>query len=243
MLYERSLPLDEALRDDVLLAYAMNGEPLPPQHGYPLRLLVPGWYGMTHVKWLRTITVVGEQFRGWQQADAYRIQRSEDDAATPVTRMLPRSLLVPPGIPDFLGARAVPRRRAVLLEGRAWSGWADRARRGERRRRRDVGRRGARRCRLAVRRGRGWRFEWDAVPGEHELCCRATRRRREHAAARAGVEPRRLLQQRGAARRRDRQLTASAITNTANATLITPFIVKNAALSRRRSSGATSECS
>ena len=43
----------EALRDDVLLAYAMNGAPLPPQHGFPLRLVVPGWYGMASVKWLR----------------------------------------------------------------------------------------------------------------------------------------------------------------------------------------------
>src|SRR3954470_2604610 len=45
--YERSLPLEEALRGEVLLAYAINGQPLPPQHGYPLRLIVPGWYGMT----------------------------------------------------------------------------------------------------------------------------------------------------------------------------------------------------
>ena len=50
--YQRSLPLEEALRDDVLLAYELNGVPLPPQHGFPLRLLVPGWYGMTSVKWL-----------------------------------------------------------------------------------------------------------------------------------------------------------------------------------------------
>ena len=50
--YQRSLPLDEALRDEVLLAYELNGVPLPPQHGFPLRLLVPGWYGMTSVKWL-----------------------------------------------------------------------------------------------------------------------------------------------------------------------------------------------
>ena len=50
--YERSLPLAEALRDEVLLAYEMNGAPLPPQHGFPLRLVVPGWYGMTNVKWL-----------------------------------------------------------------------------------------------------------------------------------------------------------------------------------------------
>ena len=53
--YERSLAVAEALRDEVLLAYAINGQPLPPQHGAPLRLIVPGWYGMTHVKWLQTI--------------------------------------------------------------------------------------------------------------------------------------------------------------------------------------------
>ena len=58
-LYERSLSLEDALRDEVLLVYAVNGQPLPPQHGYPLRLIVPGWYGMTHVKWLRDITVSG----------------------------------------------------------------------------------------------------------------------------------------------------------------------------------------
>src|SRR5713226_8322411 len=60
--YERSLPLAECRRDEVLLAYAMNGQPLAPQHGFPVRLIVPGWYGMTHVKWLRAITVLGEKF-------------------------------------------------------------------------------------------------------------------------------------------------------------------------------------
>ena len=53
--FQRSLPLDEALGDEVLLAYEMNGAPLPPQHGFPLRLVVPGWYGMTNVKWLERI--------------------------------------------------------------------------------------------------------------------------------------------------------------------------------------------
>jgi DMSO/TMAO reductase YedYZ molybdopterin-dependent catalytic subunit len=56
--FERSLPLDEALRDEVVLAYEINGHPLPPQHGFPLRLVVPGWYGMTNVKWLGAMTVV-----------------------------------------------------------------------------------------------------------------------------------------------------------------------------------------
>src|SRR5919108_5432179 len=60
--YARSLPLDEALRDEMLLAYEVNGQPLPPQHGFPLRLVVPGWYGMTHVKWLAKITLITEPF-------------------------------------------------------------------------------------------------------------------------------------------------------------------------------------
>jgi DMSO/TMAO reductase YedYZ molybdopterin-dependent catalytic subunit len=63
--YERSLPVAEAMRGEMLLAYEINGQPLPPQHGFPLRLIVPGWYGMTHVKWLRSITAVAEQFTGW----------------------------------------------------------------------------------------------------------------------------------------------------------------------------------
>ena len=57
--YQRSLTVDEAMRDAVLLVYEMNGEPLPPQHGYPLRLLMPGWYGMASVKWLDRIEAVG----------------------------------------------------------------------------------------------------------------------------------------------------------------------------------------
>ena len=60
------------MRDEVLLAYEMNGRPLEPQHGYPLRLLVPGWYGMTSVKWLRSIEAIAEPFHGYQMDDSYR---------------------------------------------------------------------------------------------------------------------------------------------------------------------------
>ena len=73
----------------------------------------PSWYGMTHVKWLRSITVVDEPFRGWQQDVAYRMRQSEDEQGTPVTRILPRALMVPPGIPDFLSRTRLRRRRAV----------------------------------------------------------------------------------------------------------------------------------
>src|SRR6266566_1943285 len=65
--YERSLPLAEALRDEPLLAYEMNGQVLPPQHGFPVRLVVPGFYGMASVKWLERITVVEHPFEGYQQ--------------------------------------------------------------------------------------------------------------------------------------------------------------------------------
>ena len=172
--YARSLPIAEAMRDEMLLAYEVNGQPLPPQHGYPLRLVVPGWYGMTHVKWLRSIEVVAEPFLGWQQQLAYRIHLTEEDEGTPVTRMQPRSLLVPPGIPDFLTRDRFVAAGPCLLVGRAWSGcgpiervevsadggetWAD-AELDEP---------------LADYAWRGWSYDWDAQPGEHELCCRAT---------------------------------------------------------------------
>src|SRR6266511_2437074 len=122
--YERSLSVAEAMRDDVLLAFEMNGQPLPPQHGFPLRLIVPGWYGMTNVKWLDSITVVDEPFRGRQQAFSYHVRDSEEDPGEQVTRMLPRSLMVPPGIPDFHTRTRHVDPGPVVLEGRAWSGWA-----------------------------------------------------------------------------------------------------------------------
>lgn len=121
--YERSLTIAEAMRDEVLLAYEMNGEPLPPQHGFPLRLLVPGWYGMASVKWLTRITAVQEPFEGFQQT-VYRFRQEPDDAGEPVTRIHPRSLIIPPGIPDFLTRRRFVEPGRHLLRGRAWSGWA-----------------------------------------------------------------------------------------------------------------------
>src|SRR3954470_16166169 len=120
--YQRSLPVDEALGDDVLLAYAMNGQPLPPAHGFPLRLVVPEWYGMASVKWLRSITAIAQPFEGVQQTLLYRYRRSAEDPGTPVTRKRPRALMAPPGIPDFLSrVRHLPVGRTVV-EGRAWSG-------------------------------------------------------------------------------------------------------------------------
>ena len=173
--YERSLTMAEATRDEVFLAYSINGQPLPPQHGFPLRLVVPGWYGMTHVKWLRSITVMTRPFRGYQQEPAYHVTNTWDELGVPVTRMLPRSLMVPPGIPDFL-----PRTRRLtlgvcILEGRAWSGWGPIVRV-------EVSTDGGNSWAESQLGGDGgefawqsWRHVWQAdQAGEFELCCRAT---------------------------------------------------------------------
>ena len=61
--FGRSLKREVALSDDVLLVWAMNGAPLLPQHGYPLRLIVPGWYGMASVKWLARIEALAQALR------------------------------------------------------------------------------------------------------------------------------------------------------------------------------------
>jgi DMSO/TMAO reductase YedYZ molybdopterin-dependent catalytic subunit len=172
--YERSVPLEDALGEDVLLAYEVNGQPLPPQHGFPLRLVVPGWYGMTNVKWLSRITVLAEPYEGFQQSWAYRYRQSEDEDGVPVTRMAPRALMAPPGIPDFMTRERFVQRGPVRIEGRAWSGWGPIARvevstdGGVTWVEAELG------APLSPAAWRGWSYEWRAdEPGRHELCCRA----------------------------------------------------------------------
>jgi hypothetical protein len=122
--YARGLPVAEALRPDTLLAWSMNGAPLPPQHGAPLRLVVPGWYGMAQVKWLTRIEARTEPFTGYQNATAYRITTDAGDPGEPVTRILPRALMIPPGYPDFMTRERFLTAGPITLSGRAWSGQA-----------------------------------------------------------------------------------------------------------------------
>jgi sulfane dehydrogenase subunit SoxC len=174
-LYERSLSAADASRDEVLLAYAINGQPLPPQHGFPLRLIVPGWYGMTHVKWLRSITVMERPFAGYQQAVAYHYRTVDGEAGVPVTRMLPRALMVPPGVPDFMSRTRFVGPSLQAIEGRAWSGHAPIARV-------DFSQDGGRSWFPAAVEPapspyawHRWTYTWDATrPGEYELCARAS---------------------------------------------------------------------
>ena len=172
--YARSLTVDEARTAGAVLAYEMNGVPLPPQHGFPLRLVVPGWYGMTNVKWIGSIEAVPEPFGGYQQVGGYRIRREEGEAGRAVTRMQPRALMRPPGIPEFFTRSRVVQALPTVLEGRAWSGHAPVERV-------DVSTDGGATWREAMLDDgfgspwawRGWRIDWEPTEGEHVLCCRA----------------------------------------------------------------------
>ncbi len=113
--YAFNLPRDEALGPGPLLAWAMNGEPLSAEHGAPLRLVVPGNYGMNSVKWLTTITAVDEPFTGHfrQKYRYYGDPIAAEEA--PVERMRVRSLIASPGDGDDVGAE-------FEVRGIAWSG-------------------------------------------------------------------------------------------------------------------------
>jgi DMSO/TMAO reductase YedYZ molybdopterin-dependent catalytic subunit len=173
-LYQRSLSVAEAMRDEVLLAYEMNGRALEPQHGFPLRLLVPGWYGMTSVKWLTTIEAVAQPFEGFQQIGAYRYTQDADDIGEPVDLIRPRAVMIPPGIPDFLTRTRLVEPGNVKLRGRAWAGRLDIARV-------EVSSDGGETwddARLEQALGPfawcGWSFDWDARAGRYTLSVRAT---------------------------------------------------------------------
>lgn len=173
--FERSLPIAEALRDDVMLAWEANGQPLLPQHGFPLRLIVPGWYGMTSVKWLRAITVLNKPFEGIQQEKVYRYQQVKGERGAPVQRIRVHSVMMPPGIPDLISRHRFLAPGVNALQGKAWSGagritgvtvstdggrtWKD----------------------ATLKKVSGdkfawveWHYDWNATAGDYTLACRAT---------------------------------------------------------------------
>jgi DMSO/TMAO reductase YedYZ molybdopterin-dependent catalytic subunit len=122
--FERSLRVDDARDSDVLLAYAMNGEPLPVEHGYPLRLIVPRWYAVASVKWLTEIELIDRAFTGHYQGDKYRYvwEREGGTVSEPVTLQRVRALITEP-LPH-----ADVRSGELVIRGVAWSGAAPIAR-------------------------------------------------------------------------------------------------------------------
>jgi DMSO/TMAO reductase YedYZ molybdopterin-dependent catalytic subunit len=114
--FARALPLDKATDPNVILAVEMNGRPLPIEHGAPVRLIVPGWYGMASVKWVARIAALTEPFEGWFQRDRYMYERDHEKRPVDVIRV--KSTIVTPE-----AGRGVARGR-VLVWGWAWSGAA-----------------------------------------------------------------------------------------------------------------------
>jgi DMSO/TMAO reductase YedYZ molybdopterin-dependent catalytic subunit len=171
--FGRSLPLEEALGGDALLAWAMNGEPLAPQHGAPLRLVVPGWFGMASVKWLVRNEALAQPFDGYQQAVGYRYRKAPGEPGEPVRHMKVKSLMAPPGVPDWYTRRRLVEAGRVEITGRAWSGGGTPISSVA------LGVDGEwREAEIEAPRGKfawqRWRCAWDASPGEPELACRAT---------------------------------------------------------------------
>jgi len=117
--YARSLPRDKALQLEVLVAYQMNGRDLPPEHGYPVRAIVPGHYGMASVKWLTHIHAVREPFHGYWQTIDYGYWDHLD--GKPVRRglgeMKLKSEIARPRIYEHLAPNQV-----YTVSGAAWAG-------------------------------------------------------------------------------------------------------------------------
>lgn len=165
--YARALPLAKALHKDTILAYEMNGEPIPPEHGGPVRAIVPGWYATDSVKWVERVAVVHAEFDGPFQALDYRFATVDDPGpGVRMERMPVHALITAPGAGSCLAAGP------VAVSGAAWSGagavtsievriddgrWHEAA--------------------VAARTGRYgrtlWEYAWAAEPGQHTIAVRA----------------------------------------------------------------------
>ena len=117
--YSRSLPLEKAIHQDTLLVYEMNGEPLTPFHGYPVRLVVPGWFGMASVKWLLKVTLTDRPFDGFFQSRRYvMIDEGPEESLIrePVSTLKVKSLITNPRHGEVIGEGT------YTIRGRAWTG-------------------------------------------------------------------------------------------------------------------------
>ena len=128
--FVRNIPIRKALHPDTLLAYEMNGEPIPPKHGFPLRAIVPGWEGAYAVKWLKHVSVIDREHEGFFVKTAYRFPSKQPAPGAavdpkdmvPLTGLAIKSIITSPAD----GARVRP--GPVVIRGFAWAGELDVAR-------------------------------------------------------------------------------------------------------------------
>ena len=157
--FSRSLPLVKALARETLVALEMNGKPLPPEHGYPARLVVPGWYGVASVKWLTNIEVIDQPFTGHYQTDKYCYEwdRNGEVVREPVTLQRVRALITEPAPHQQIPCGE------LTIRGVAWSGAAPIARVEV-----CVGNAGWHEARLVGERKRhGWQW-WELITRVHQ---------------------------------------------------------------------------
>jgi sulfite oxidase len=154
-LFGGSVPLDKAIRPEVLLAWAMNGEPLPPVHGAPVRVVVPGYIGARSVKWLTRIELRSAPWPGYFQDVVYRLLTPEQTAAPGIGMPLGLVALNSDVLAPRDGAE-VPA-GAVEVRGYAFAG----------------GDRHVTRVDVSTDEGRHWRITLDLTAGEHQIVVRA----------------------------------------------------------------------
>ena len=170
--FSRSVSLEKARRD-VLLAYRMNGNDLPPEHGFPVRAIVPGWYAMASIKWLQRIIVTDQPFAGYYQTLDYSYWKRRGDVAelSPVTELQIKAEIAKPAQSD-----KVPANSTVRIHGAAWASGSEIVRV-------EVSTDGGSTWKEATLLGesklnawRFWEFNWKTptAPGKQTLVARAT---------------------------------------------------------------------
>ena len=169
--FARSVPVATARAGDVLLAYQMNGADLTKSHGFPVRVVVPGWYGMASVKWLKRIVVTDKPFAGFFQSLQYSRWERMNGTPTlvPVTELQVKSIIIDPEIGGVIPAGAT-----YTIRGQAWTGVGTVARVEVSV---DGGKKwaAARLTSPALQHAwRSWTFDWRPTAGEHSLMVRAT---------------------------------------------------------------------
>ena len=177
--FQRTITVFKALHPDTLLAYEMNGEPLTPQHGFPLRLIASGWAGDSWVKWLQHIEVLDHEFEGFWMKTAYRHPNHpvSPGAAVDAKDMIPVTDLNVKSAIAYPGSWAKP--GIVAVAGVAWSNASPVTKV-------EISTDGGQTWANAKLLGKGtkygfrkWSYSWKAAEGEHKLISRATNEKGE----------------------------------------------------------------
>lgn len=167
-IFARSIPAEVALQDSTLLALSMNGEPLPKEHGAPVRVALPSYYAMNSVKWLARINVQAEPHTGHFQVNDYQIWLSDDAPGADIGPVRVTSTIASPR------PGAAVKRGRTRIHGAAWTGTGTVTRV-------EVSTDGGKSWQDAAfsteahpGTWRLWQLDWDAPAGEHTLMARAT---------------------------------------------------------------------